>query len=244
MQSGSVSINSIRTHLISLTWYKGHDWGCGAVWSFAAHYPEKCVAVAALTVPYRVLELGLDELVKHVDRNLYPAEEYPYGQWSYQKLYENDFEKATTWFDADVPSFIRIVYSKGDPASYHKPAFTATTAKDGGWFGGLSKPDPSWKELPISRTVLDEELYAEIVSALEKTGFWGADAWYSNHQRNRAYAFEKWKHEGYLHMPVLFIGARYDSVCTTTFSRLGEPMRKYCTSLTECTIDAGHWVSH
>ena len=71
----------MRVTLISLTCGKGHDWGCGAVWLFAAHYPERCVAVAGLTVPYRVLELGLDELVKHVDRNLYPADQFPYGQW-------------------------------------------------------------------------------------------------------------------------------------------------------------------
>ena len=64
-----------------------------------------------------------------------------------------------------------------------------------------------------------------------------------NHKRNREYAFNKWKNDGYLHMPVLFIGARFDGVCATTDTRLAEPMRKYCTDLTECTIDAGHWVA-
>ena len=221
----------------------GHDWGCGAVWSFAAHFPEKCVAVAGLAVPYGVLELGLEELLKFVDRDLYPVDEYPFGQWSYMNFYEKNFEDATSWFDADIASAIRQLYSKGNPASYGKPALTANVTKNSGWFGGTAKPDPNWKSLPIERNVLDEETYNELVAAMEKTGFWGADAWYLNHARNRAYALEKWKNDGYLHMPVLFIHAKFDGVCATSNSKLAEPMRKYCTDLTECSIDAGHWVA-
>ena len=159
------------------------------------------------------------------------------------KFYEEEFERATNWFDSDVASFMRLAYSKGDPATYRKSAFTATVAKDGGWFGGAQQPDPNWKHIPIENTVLDEEIYAELVAAMERTGFWGADSWYMNHKRNRAYSLDKWKNDGYLHMPVLFIGARFDAICATTDSTLAEPMHKYCTNLTECTIDAGHWVA-
>ena len=158
-------------------------------------------------------------------------------------FYETSFKDVTAWFDSDIPSFVRLVYSKGDPASYGKEAITANVTRDGGWFGGESKPDPNWKMIPIENNVLDEEMYADVVAALSKTGFFGADAWYMNHKRNRAYSLEKWKNEGYLHMPVLFVGAKYDGVCATSNSRLAEPQRRYCTNLTEVEIEAGHWVA-
>ncbi|KJX97918.1 hypothetical protein TI39_contig453g00031 [Zymoseptoria brevis] len=122
------------------------------------------------------------------------------------------------------------------------PAHTANVVKDGGWFGGVEKPDPNWKKIPASAIVIDEEVYAELVAAMEKTGFWGADSWYSNHEANRKYFFEKAKNDGYIHMPTLFIQAKYDTICDTVNSRLAEPQRKYCTNLTEASIDAGHWV--
>ena len=186
--------------------------------------------------------MGLEELLKYVDRDIYPTDEYPFGQWSYMSFYETNFQDATDWFDADIPGVLKVLYRKGSPASLGSPAITANVTKDGGWAGGSDKPDPKWRDIPIDSTVLDEEIYSELVDKMQKTGFWGADAWYSNHKRNRAYSLEKWKNEGYLHMPVLFIGAKYDGVCATGASRLSEPMRNYCTDLTECEIDAGHWV--
>lgn len=155
----------------------------------------------------------------------------------------DSFEKATEWFESDIASFVRLAYSKGDPASYRKPAFTSTVVRDGGWVGGIPKPDPNWKNIPIGNTVLTEEYYDELVTPLEATGMWAPDAWYYNHQRNRAYTLQKWKNDGYLHMPVLFIEAQFDMICDTSVSRFSEPMRKYCTNLTECSIDAGHWVA-
>ncbi|SMQ54626.1 unnamed protein product [Zymoseptoria tritici ST99CH_3D7] len=220
----------------------GHDWGCGAVWSFAEHYPERCIGAAGLAVPSHVIEKGLEEELRLVNRDMYPVDKYPDGQWSYQRFYEQDFEKATSWFDADVGAFIRAAYSRGDPANLGQPARTANVVKDGGWFGGVEKPDANWKKIPASAIVIDEEVYTELVAAMEKTGFWGADSWYSNHEANRKYFFEKAKNDGYIHMPTLFIQAKYDTICDTVNSRLAEPQRKYCTNLTEASIDAGHWV--
>ena len=50
-----------------------------------------------------------------------------------------------------------------------------------------------------------EESYQEFVAAMEKTGFWPGDAWYSNHTANRAYTLEKRKNEGNIEFPVLFV---------------------------------------
>lgn len=59
----------------------GHDWGAGLVWAFAAHHPEACAGVVNMCIPYRTLELGLDALVATVNRELYPPDKYPNGQW-------------------------------------------------------------------------------------------------------------------------------------------------------------------
>ena len=57
------------------------------VWNVASHHPERCHGVAALCVPYRTVELGLEHLVALVDRRMYPVEEFPWGQWDYQAVY-------------------------------------------------------------------------------------------------------------------------------------------------------------
>ncbi|KAK3699819.1 hypothetical protein LTR37_016234 [Vermiconidia calcicola] len=223
-----------------------HDWGCGAAWSFAAHYPSKCLAVACLTIPYRSVELGLEQLVDHgINRSIYPADEYPYGQWDYQHFYETSFERASEFFDANCAAFLKVGYSKGDSANFGKVAFTANVSRDGGWLGGDGKKLQKMAEdMPLEDTVLDEETYTALVEAMQRTGFWGADAWYANHARNRKYTLEKSTNNGDLHMPILFIHARFDSVCaTTTTPGMCKPMRRHCRDLTEVSIDAGHWVA-
>lgn len=59
----------------------GHDWGCGAVWSFAEHYPTRCIGAAGLAVPSHVIEQGLEELMKFVNREIYPEDKFPWAQW-------------------------------------------------------------------------------------------------------------------------------------------------------------------
>lgn len=61
--------------------WTGHDWGAGLVWTFAAHRPEACAGVVNMCVPYRTVELGFDALVATFNRELYPADKYPNGQW-------------------------------------------------------------------------------------------------------------------------------------------------------------------
>ena len=44
-------------------------------------------------------------------------------------------------------------------------------------------------------------------------------------------------------MPVLFLHGKYDHVCQTVATNLAEPMREYCSDLTEFTLDTGHWMA-
>jgi soluble epoxide hydrolase/lipid-phosphate phosphatase len=232
-------------------------------------YPEHCIATAGLCVPYGGLMYGLEEAFKTVDRTIYPEDQYPYGQWAYQKFYETDFEKASAFFDADIPAILRALRLKGDPESVGKPAATAHVVKDGGWMGGAEKPDPKYRHIPLEYTVYDsEETYNEFVAAMEKTGFWTADAWYSNHDRNCAYTLENRKNEGNLEFPVLFVShsilvyvwatavykdptdttqqihATYDTVCATVDNpKIMAHMRRHCKNLKEAKVDASHWVA-
>lgn len=225
-----------------------HDWGCGVLSSLAATHPHLCRGVVNMCVPYRTVELGLDELLKYVDRDMYPRDEYPYGQWSYQAFYEQDFAAATAWFDADAPGALRLVYSRGSPAALGKPAMTANVAKDGGWFGGpaaMPRP-PATTQIPPGASTLDHLPDAdvrELEDAMQRTGFFGADAYYMNHRANRDWVLQHSVNAGVLDMPVLFIQAKYDTVCDTVNSRLTDPMKKLCRHLTMTSIDAGHWVA-
>ncbi|KAG9564002.1 alpha/beta-hydrolase, partial [Aureobasidium melanogenum] len=194
-----------------------------------------------MTVPYGVLELGLEEALKHVDRNIYPEDQYPYGQWSYQVYYEQNFEKATEWFDKDPRGFLRAAFTKGNPAAVGKPAPMSRAVQDGGWMGGSERPMPA-SAIPDEYACIDKETFEELVAAMEKTGFWPGDAWYLNHKANRAYNLENSKNEGRLNFPVLFIEAKYDTVCETVNSTLAEPQKKLCEDLTYVSIAAGHFV--
>jgi soluble epoxide hydrolase/lipid-phosphate phosphatase len=216
-----------------------------------------------------LIELGLEEILKTIDRNIYPEDEYPYGQWSYQKFYETNFEQASAFFDADIPAFLRASRVKGNPDNVGKPGALAHVQKDGGWMGGAEKPDPKYRHIPLEYTVYDsEETYIEFVAAMEKTGFWAADAWYSNHERNRAYTLKNRKNEGNLEFPVLFVShsglfslgvdtlytdltdmlsqihATYDTTCATVDNpKIMANMRRQCKKLKEAKVDASHFVA-
>ncbi|KAF2158931.1 hypothetical protein M409DRAFT_30563 [Zasmidium cellare ATCC 36951] len=222
--------------------WAAHDWGCGTCWTLAATHPQACLGVINMCLPYRTLELGLEELIKTVDRDLYPVTEYPNGPWDYQAYYEQSFEKAVAWHNSDIPGFLRTTYRKGSSATFGKPSFTSTIIQDGGWLGGALKPLPA-DALPAEGRLLWPELEQDVVAAMEKTTFFSADAWYMNHAANRAYNLGKGVNGGVLTMPVLFIGAKWDAICEVESSALAEPMRKFCTNLTEVMIDAGHWVA-
>ena len=214
----------------------GHDWGCPPVWALASIHPEVCRAVGGMAVPYRSIELGLEEVLKSVNRSVYPKERYPYGQWSYQVFYEKEFEKATREQETDVATTIGVMYVKGNPAAVGKPAVTADVLRNGSWLA--SRGSPSSVD-----SVVDEGMKRELVEAFERTGFWAANAYYMNHERNRRYFLEKQVDGGVLEMPVLFVEANYDRVCDTADSGLAVEMREICRDLTFVSVEAGHWVA-
>lgn len=215
----------------------GHDWGAPVVWAIAQHHPQRCLGVASLCVPYLPEGLSVETAVPLVDRRVYPAADYPVGQWDYQLFYRENFAAAVSAFEADIGATVRALFRAGTRESVGKPSRTASIRAHGGWFGGGGAPD-----LPRDERVISAAEEAAYVAALERNGFFGPDSWYMNWEANLAFA-ERAKDHWRLEMPVLFLHAAYDVVCETVHSPLARPMRQWCTDLTEAVVPSGHWMA-
>jgi pimeloyl-ACP methyl ester carboxylesterase len=216
----------------------GHDWGAPVVWSIASHHPDRCHGVANLSVPYYSLERGVDACVGLINRSIYPEDEFPLGQWEYQRFYEENFAAAIAPFDADPTKAIKALFRGGDPAGKDKPSRTAYVRRDGGWFRGAAEPP----DVPLDSDVISEEDLCAYAATLTRNGFFGPSSFYMNHSANAAYA-ARTVNDGMLDMPTLFIAAEYDFTCECVVSRLAEPMGQHCSNLTTKVVQSGHWVA-
>jgi soluble epoxide hydrolase/lipid-phosphate phosphatase len=217
----------------------GHDWGCAVLNALAAHYPELFLGMALLSVPYRTVELGLDFLKTTINRDIYPADEYEWGQWDYQRFYELYPEKSVESFSGPIERIHKVLYTRHDPSKWGKPSPNSQITKNGGWFGGHPESLP---DIPLEKTSLDESLLANSVRSHKKHGFFPPTAYYLNHAANAEYAKSE-KNGGVLEFPVLFIDAKHDSICSpSTTPKFEENQRKFTKKLTYVTIESGHWV--
>lgn len=216
----------------------GHDWGSPVAWNVATHHPDRCFGVGNLCVPLATVERTIEEKVKLVDRDIYPEDRFPVGQWDYQCFYKENFGKATSEMDANPSNFIKLVFRKGSPDEYGQPAVTAFMRENNGWFPGMSGAPASL----LDADILNEDDLAYYAGNLARNGFFGPNSWYMNDEANEDY-FQKAVNGGKIDMPVLFVGAKYDHVCKTVDSRLGDPMRERCTNLTERLVLSGHWMA-
>jgi soluble epoxide hydrolase / lipid-phosphate phosphatase len=215
----------------------GHDWGSPTVWNIAAHFPERCVAVATLAIAFGTLERGWDGLLAVVDRARYPEDTSPYGQFDYMAFYEKHAKRAVSVFEAAPGNTVKAVFRRGDPAVHTRPAPRSTITRDGGWFGGA----PSAPDAPLSTTVLAERDFEELTGALTRNGFGGPTGYYLNHEVNVRYA-DAAPGGRVLRLPVLFVGAAYDQVADLRAPTALDAMRSTCSNLTEATVSAGHWL--
>lgn len=195
-----------------------------------------------MAVPYRSLELGLQELLTTVNREIYPADKYPFGQWSYQAHYERAFDSITAFYDSEPEGWLKLCHRPGAAENLYLPSHTARTAEDGGPGGGPTKLPKPPAATSIPHSLLDDDKLAAYGAAFKRTGFYGTNALYMNHDRNRAYNTNQAVNNARLDFPVLFIEAKYDTVCAVHTTSIAETQRKLCSSLTEVIVEAGHWL--
>ena len=215
----------------------GHDWGSPVVWNMALHEPDKVEALASLCVPLG-FERGVDELVKYVDRDLYPLAEFPKGQWDYQYFYEENFELAQKEMESDPYKLVKALFRKRMGPDKDTPVFSASIRERGGWFPSTGSPP----DMPLDLDVLTQDDARRYSESLSRTGFFGANSWYMNHEENRIYSEQLPKNHP-LKMPVLFFHAEHDYICYTLGTDMVAPMRVRCSNLREIIVESGHWMA-
>jgi pimeloyl-ACP methyl ester carboxylesterase len=214
-----------------------HDLGSPVVAALAAHHAKRCRGVVLVSVPYFPQSFTLPTLLPLVDRRLYPAEQYPHGQWDYYHFYLDHFNQAVNDFDADIAAALAAIYRRGDPESVGKVYRSALVARNGGWFGSEHRA-PALLRDPALWPAADFDV---LVEAFRVTGFRPANAWYLNDTANIAYA-RRAPDGGRLQQPVLFVNGEFDGICNITYGPLGEPMRSSCPDLSVTSLAAGHWL--
>lgn len=218
----------------------GHDWGVAVVSALASHHPELFLGLAVLSVPYRTVELGLDYCLKLINRDIYPEDEYKYGQFEYQKYYELHPEESVKAYESITEIAAKALYMPHDPKNHGKPSVrTARLFETGGWFGGHPEKVP---DIPLEKTLLDQPLYDSLLASHKKHGWFPPTAYYLNHDVNEEYARSE-KNGGVLEFPVLYIDAKHDAVCSpSTTPKMEQSQRDAVKDLTYETIESGHWV--
>jgi pimeloyl-ACP methyl ester carboxylesterase len=215
----------------------GHDWGSPVAGALAAHHATRVRDVALMSVPYFPDVFALPNLVPLVDRQLYPADRYPDGQWDYYGFYHKHFEQTVRDMDADIAATLASIYRPGNPASAGKISPSALLTQNGGRYGSAHRAPAMSPDL----TLWPPADFDALVEAFHENGFRTANAWYLNDAVNIAYAHAA-PDGGRLRQPVLFINGDWDPICDINRSRLGEPMRAACEDLAVTNLPGGHWL--
>lgn len=215
----------------------GHDWGSVVAGALAAHEPKRSRGVVLISVAYFPDAFALPTLVPLVDRTLYPADQYPDGQWDYYRYYTTNFEAAVADLNADQAATLASIYRPGNAAAIGKVSPTATVTRNGGRFGAAHRAPPTQPD-PALWPLADFDV---LVQAFKAHGFRPVCAWYLNGDANIAYA-HKAPDGGRLSQPVLFVNGDLDGICSIIGNRQGDPMRAACEDLTVTSIPSGHWL--
>ncbi|MCV7422123.1 alpha/beta hydrolase [Mycobacterium yunnanensis] len=215
----------------------GHDWGSVVVADLAAHEPNRCRGLVLTSLAYYPEGHALQTVVPLVDRSIYPADEFPDGQWDYYRYYVTHFASAVADLDADLRSSLASIFQPGNPANVDEVSPNALVSRNGGRFGAAhhappTEPDP---------TIWPPDDFDVLVETFRVNGFRPSCAWYVNDEANVAYARSALD-GGRLSQPVLFVNGDFDQICSITGNHQGDAMRAACSDLTEASLPAGHWL--
>ncbi|CAG4921828.1 Epoxide hydrolase A [Paraburkholderia saeva] len=243
--SGAYALSAIVDDMVELhdhlgarpAIWVGHDWGSPVAGALAAHHGARSRGVVLISVPYFPEGFALPNLVQLIDRQLYPADQYPDGQWDYFRFYLTHFSQTVSDFEADIPAALASLYRRGNPAAIGQVSPSALITKNGGRYGSAYRA-PATPPDPALWTPTD---FKALADAFDVSGFRSVNAWYLNDAANIAYAHTA-PDGGQLRQPVLFVNGDWDAICDINRSRLGEPMRGACADLSITNLPAGHWL--
>ena len=128
-----------------------HDWEVVVAAGLAAHEFERCRGVVFTSLAYQPAGHALSTIVPLVDRTIYPADQYPDGQWDYYRYYTTHFEAAVGDLDADKAASLAAIFRPGDPAGIDKVAPHAVVTRHGGRFGVAHRAPPTEPDPPLAR---------------------------------------------------------------------------------------------
>ncbi|OPY96163.1 alpha/beta hydrolase [Bradyrhizobium sacchari] len=214
-----------------------HDWGVVVAAELAAHEPDRSRGVVLTSLAYQPGGHALRTVVPLVDRTIYPADQYPDGQWDYYRYYTTHFDAAVADLDADKAASLASIFRPGDPAGIGKVSPNAMVTRNGGRFGAAHRAPPTQPDPAL----WPPEDFGVLVQSFNAHGFRPSCAWYMNDDANVAYA-RKARGGGRLAQPVLFINGDFDQICSINGNRQGDPMRAACPDLTITSFPAGHWL--
>jgi pimeloyl-ACP methyl ester carboxylesterase len=215
----------------------GHDLGSPVVGALAAHHAKRNRGVVFTSVPYSPEAFALPSLLLLIDRKLYPADQYPDGQWDYYRFYLTHFDQTVTDFNADIPATLAAIYRSGNPESVGKVYRSALVTRNGGWFGSAHHAPAVTPDLAL----WPPADFDALVEAFRVTGFRPGNSWYLNDTANLAYAHTA-PDGGRLRQPVLFVNGDFDGLCDINHNRVGKAMRHTCQDLSVTSLRAGHWL--
>lgn len=215
----------------------GHDWGSPVASALSALHPARSRGTVLISVPYFPDGFALPHLVPLIDRDLYPADQYPDGQWDYYRFYLTHFEQTVGDMDADIAATLASLYRPGTPTSTGKISPSALLTASGGRYGSAHRAPPTAAN-PALWPLADFDV---LVDVFRQRGFRPANSWYLNDEANIGF-LRSAPEGGRLGQPVLFINGMWDAICDINRSRLGEAMQRACEDLSVTNLLAGHWL--
>lgn len=244
-ESGAYALSEIVEDMVELhdhlgarpAIWVGHDWGSPVAAALAAHHRDRSRGVVLISVPYFPKGFALPNLLPLIDRQLYPIDRYPDGQWDYFRFYLTHFNQAVSDFEADIPAALASTFRPGNPASAGLVSPSALITQNGGRYGSAHRAPPT----PSDPALWPSADFDALVEAFQVSGLRPANAWYLNDRVNMTYANAA-PDGGRIRPPVLFVNGEWDPICDINRSRLGEPMRDACRDLFVTNLAAGHWL--
>jgi len=208
----------------------GHDWGSCIASAVAAHEPGRGGAGVLTSQAYQPEGYSLNALISVVDRERYPTNQYPDGQWEGYRQYYTRFKSQVAALDRDpAASLASIFANRGSHAQV-----PGNLSLEYNRFREASPPDDN-------QSLWSKADYEVLLRTFLGNGFRAPCAWFLNDDANVSFARSA-LNAGRIAQPVLYINGAFDSAFSIAGNRQGDAMRDACIDLTIVDLPGGHWL--